>query len=597
MGAAAEVFRERFVHRGGGLRRHGKLDDDYECFTAWPLVYLIGGDTALLDTSIEAWNGITRQWTYEHQKSVHREFVRHYDMLHLAEAYVGLQNFGLADPSIPEHVERACRFASFYTGQDPEAANYDAALRLIRSPMTGSGGPEFSSSADYVLNYGHATLHPVVKDLEPEWDKDPARHAEIQRLYDEVVVRGDVPMNLAITGLVAHAHILSGEERYRRWVLDYVDAWIDRTAANDGIIPDNVGLAGKIGENRGGQWWGGFFGWTGRYSVWMMFHALGTATEAAWLLSRDPKYLAFYRSQVDYLLDRAIERDGDLLVPHKMGPEGWYDFRPLDPYVVGNLWHLSMDPGDWATLERLYAGARHGPHAYAYAESPEPPAPGAEEWRPDGPADWHRVHDHLTGNKFVENEPAHLRWLAGDNPDWPEAALAATSRHVATCVERLRAGDWEHEWRSQTVTAQNPVLAGVLAQMTMGAPFQGFNGGLLVARVRYFDPARRRPGLPDGVAALVERLSAERTVLQLVNTADAERRVIIQAGGYGEHAFADVAWEDARAGGVDEGRTEVGDRYLEVVLPAGACTRLQLGMRSNVNPPTYAFPEGIGTTA
>ena len=156
-------------------------------------------------------------------------------------------------------------------------------------------------------------------------------------------------------------------------------------------------------------------------------------------------------------------------------------------------------------------------------------------------------------------------------------------------IERLRAGDWEHEWGSQTVTAQNPVLAGVLAQMTMGAPFQGFNGGLLNARVRYFDPEGQRPGLPQGVAALVERLEAERTVLQLANTSSAERRVIVQAGGYGEHSFTTVTHEG--------GCAEVGDRYLEVVLPAGACTRLELGTCCNVNAPTYAFPEGIGTPA
>ena len=42
-----------------------------------------------------------------------------------------------------------------------------------------------------------------------------------------------------------------------------------------------------------------------------------TATECAYLLTGDRAYLDFYRSQVDYLLDRAIERDGDLLVPYK----------------------------------------------------------------------------------------------------------------------------------------------------------------------------------------------------------------------------------------------------------------------------------------
>lgn len=580
MVVGARLFLEKYVGPDGTLKRHGKLDDDYECFTAWPLVYAMGGDEELLDAGLACWNGITRQWT--ESGSVRDEMTRRYDMLHLSEGYVGLQNSALADPSIAENVERACRFADFYV--DPRHGNYDPVLRLIRSPITGSDGPAFSAPCDYFLSYGHASLHPVVPDLEPGWDKDEARHAEIQRLYDEIVVRGDVPMNLAITGLVAHACILSGEARYRDWVLEYVDAWIERAATNGGIVPDNVGLSGRIGETRGGQWWGGFFGWSGRYGVWMIFHALATAIEAAWLLSRDPKYLDFYRSQIDYLLDRAVERDGDLLVPYKMGPDGWHDFRPLDPYVVGHLWHLSMDPGDWARVRRVLDGATHGPHAYHYAESPNPPAPGAEAWRPDGPADWHQVRDDLVGNKFVQNEAPHLCWLAGDFPEWPDAAVRATQRQVATASERLRSADYEHAWRSQTVLAQNPVHAGVLGQMAAGAPFQSYNGGLWIARLRYFDPVRRRPGLPHGVAALVEQLSADGTVVQLANAgSDNDREVIIQGGAYGEHGFTGVR--------VDGGATIplTGNRFA-VRLTAGSTTRLEIDTTPYSRAPSYELP-------
>ena len=41
-------------------------------------------------------------------------------------------------------------------------------------------------------------------------------------------------------------------------VLEYCDAWLKRIEADDGIIPDNVGPTGVVGERRGGQWWGGF---------------------------------------------------------------------------------------------------------------------------------------------------------------------------------------------------------------------------------------------------------------------------------------------------------------------------------------------------
>jgi len=583
MNAAAPLFMKKYVHRGGTLREHGKLDDDYECFNSWPLFYAMGGDERILDWSVEGWNGITRQWTYQHGQSVHREFVRQYDMLHLSEGYVGFQNFGLADPTIPENVDRAGRFAEFYLGEDPEVANYDAEKKLIRSPITGSGGPAFSSGADYVLIWGHASLHPVVKELEPGWEKDPERHAEIQKIYDEVVICGDVPMNMAIAGLVAHAHILTGEEKYRQWILEYVDAWIERTQRNGGIIPDNVGLSGGIGEKRDGQWWGGFFGWTGRYSVWMIFHALITATESAYLLSRDRKYLEFYRSQVDMLLERSVVRDGNLLVPYKVGPQGWFDYRPMDPYILSHLWNASMDVQDWERIERVRAGSANGPHAYAYAESPDPPAPGSEEWRPDGPFDWNYVNDDLQGNKYVENEAAHLNFLDGKNPDWPNEIMDATYRQVQRNIERLSGESFEHEWRSQTMQVQNPILTAGLCQMTMGAPFSCFNGGLVCARVRYFDPEQKRPGLPPDVAALVEKLEGERTVLQLVNTSGFEsRRVVVQGGAYREHEFTEVKWGGEQVQ-VDEG-------YFAVELPPASSARLEIGTRCTVGEPTYSFP-------
>ena len=56
--------------------------------------------------------------------------------------------------------------------------------------------------------------------------------------------------------------LYTGEEKYKRWVLEYVDSWIRRIQENDGIIPDNVGPTGKVGEAREGQWWGGLHGWS-----------------------------------------------------------------------------------------------------------------------------------------------------------------------------------------------------------------------------------------------------------------------------------------------------------------------------------------------
>ena len=54
--------------------------------------------------------------------------------------------------------------------------------------------------------------------------------------------------------------------------------------------------------------------------------------------------------------------------------------------------------------------------------------------------------------------------------------------------------------------------------------------------VRYFDPARQRPGIPRDVAALVERITPNGFRIQLVNLHPSESRdVILQAGMFGEH--------------------------------------------------------------
>jgi hypothetical protein len=49
---------------------------------------------------------------------------------------------------------------------------------------------------------------------------------------------------------VTNVYLYTGDEKYKKWVLEYVDAWIVRINQNNGIIPDNVGLSVKIGEHR-----------------------------------------------------------------------------------------------------------------------------------------------------------------------------------------------------------------------------------------------------------------------------------------------------------------------------------------------------------
>jgi hypothetical protein len=101
--------------------------------------------------------------------------------------------------------------------------------------------------------------------------------------------------------------------------------------------------------------------------------------------------------------------------------------------------------------------------------------------------------------------------------------------------------------------------------------------------VRYFDPDQHRPGLPTDVAALVEKLTADETVLTLVNVSPVHaRRVIVQGGAYGEHQFTTATTDDARLA--------VNGRRLEVVLDPGAGTQIKLGTKRYAHQPTLAWP-------
>ena len=600
MEEAAPLYLKKVTYRGGTLSQVGKLDDDYESFDEWPLLYIIGGDEKLLDWGLQQFNAITRQCTYERGKTVHNEFAKQYDMLHISEGLLGFQYFGLADPTILENIERARRFAGFYMNEDPEAPNYDPEYKIIRSIATGSKGPADHQGGTYVLNYRHASIYPIVKNLEWDWAENPERREEIQKIYDKVVTPCDIPANLSITGLIATAYIYTGEEKYKKWVEDYVGAWIDRINENNGIIPDNIGRTGKIGEYRNGQWWGGLFGWNSRYSLHIMFIAMITAMESAQLVSGDSYYLDLVRSQVKVLLENSKIVDGQLLIPYRYGPNGWEDYKPMEPYILSHLWHASMDPNDWELIEKLHAGSKYGPPPYEIeaAKSPGRPEPDAELWHPDGSiVDWTRVNNNIEHTcRHHYNEAPHLLFLAGKNPEWPEKILKGEYEHVLRNLERIADPNWEHAWKSHSTHMQNPIFTNGLIQMTMGAPWVSFNGGLLRARVRYFDLDRARPGLPLDVAALVKKKEADRTVVQLVNTSAFEiRNLIVQAGAFGEHEFTEVRFQEQKKD--DNGNTiltektiPVNEKYFAVELPPATSIKLDIGTKRFVNKPTFAFP-------
>ena len=122
----------------------------------------------------------------------------------------------------------------------------------------------------------------------------------------------------------------------------------------------------------------------------------------------------------------------------------------------------------------------------------------------------------------------------------------------------------------------NPVVTTALTQLTQGGLEPGRDGGLQNARLRYFDPDRRRAGLPEDVAALDLRDDGledggdpgERCGL-------GARSTVLQGGAFAEHQILSVEWN---------GKTvPVNAPNFTVNLPAGAGGTLTLTMKRYVN--------------
>jgi hypothetical protein len=588
---SAPEYTKKFTQKDGTPYGLGPYDDVYEMFYNWPEMYALGGSEYLFETALKSYQAITLNGSayvkdsidYNHQ--LFKEFPRQDDWFHISEGITLFYNMGLADAKLSENIKRAKRFAGFYMNEDPEAENFNPAQKTIKSIFTGSQGAASTSSAVYNLRYGHTSLFPVIKDLEPDWHEKPERQKQIQDLYNQIVTRTDVPVNLLATGLITNAYLYTGDEKYKKWVLDYVDVWMKRIAENKGILPDNIGQSGKIGEYRNGQWWGGLYGWYGRYGVLMQFSALSVASECAYLLSGDEKYLDLLRSQINSIMQRAsYTKEGQMLVPYRYKKEGWYSYRPMMIQDLAHLWHASMDPEDWKKIEVLMKGNKFHP---LWDEGIWGQNTLAEldtiAWKKAEPFDWNR--EVISGDRtFGITEHARLMYYAGKNPDWPLEVLKADYQEVLKRMNFMQNDPRNiYSIQKDDLYPNNPVITKGLVQTTMGTPQTIYNGGLLRATVRYFDADLRRPGLPQDVAALVNLLKADETGIQLVNLNPSEsRKLIVQAGAFGEHSFTNI-YDGQQS-------IEVGKPYFIVELPPSGSINLITGIKRFQNKPSYAFP-------
>ncbi len=516
------------VYAGRTFGRDG-VDDFYEPFFNWPMLYLLGGADDLLDACKRHWHGVTAQLT--DRALLTDEFENGYDWFHQGESLLFFYTLCAADP---EHFRsRALRFAELYL----PGPNYDERLRMMRAPHIGALGPQpglgedrpYSASNTGMFKYGLP-----IRDLDGinDW-WDLADPGNAQRMADAMNARlgvGDVPLNLASTSLVTNAWLYDHDPRYSDFVTSYVDSWSERTV--DGLLADNVGPNGVVGELYGGRWYGGHYGWTwphGLYSVLapaligaanataigsdalslprnMIHKILGQAKRAA----LDPDDCTFF----DHWLERLGDGVNDqlLLVPYRRDDKGWFDWQPLPPAYPVWLWWLTRDVEDRRLIDDLAADSGYS---------------------------WQMMRQ-FREKEEAGHEPPWLMYLTGDNPQFPEQALEMAIRQVRHQLRLMEEhptpppDDNIHWWQGL-----NPVVTEVLTQLVAGAPQMMYNGGLPYTQLRWDDVLRNRPGLPEDVAALVEQLDESTVTVQVLNLGSTQRVLRLTGGGYGEHPFTD----------------------------------------------------------
>jgi hypothetical protein len=633
-----------------GFRGYGGVDNVFEGFHRWPLFYLLGGEDRYLDLAQRQYEVLVAQFSrYKVPGSklpegrntmLVKEYLPDYDWMHAGEAALYFYYLNLANPQDERNRERAIRFAGFLTNEDPEIPepNYDPEHRVFKTLAMGPNGPAHHrfggpySYGTWMDSYGlpFCDVPGVLTMMDLQ---DPEKARRYGEVYASRLHRCDTVTNMLSTSMVMNAYLHTGEEKYRQWVLDYVEGWRERYRGNNGIMPDNAGPTGRVGETMAGKWYGGHYGWTFPHGFYFIGDALVVGGQNQRLLTGEGGRLQWVREQVEMLLGHAVEDErGRVLVPQKYADPGavleyagspdepmtrpdrvtdypnftrkqqiggWYEFRVMSPVHLVHAYADSLDPRDLEAAKRLRDRSRNN---------------------------WDQVSGGAHGKDFSGQHHAYLNFREGGYPGYPVDALVNSVAQVFGQLKKLRGelqgaeAGWgypprgERQWQelaevtrqvnqmkemkwSESVThsyfqtyliGRSTITTEALVHLTMGGPLPVYNGGLLMVQVRHFDADRRRPGLPPDVAALVSRIAPEGIELVLANLHPLEsRRLISQAGAFGEHCFTTASWADDSGGTLTR---DLNSEWVEFELGPGAVLAVKLGMKRFCRRPSYRQP-------
>jgi hypothetical protein len=582
--AVEEFYKKYHDDRGYLLHtpRWGTLDgtdDAIETYANWTLLHMLGASDTVLELFKTALEGHLRQ--YKELKTTtteiardgayYREFMPMSDWHHNGEGMQGFLNQGLCDPADPRLEARMRRFAGLYMNEDPEAPNYDPEHRIIRSIWNGSRGPMLRRATrhDWVGDPVRGRFHILhsAGGRETMLDFEEAYPEMLAHCAEYLESAGDHPLNLLATQLALNAFALSQEEKYRSWLLEYVDAWKARIDQNGGNIPSNIGLDGTIGGETGGQWFGGTYGWD--FSPWSPEHEVvahrNMFAKGMWpgfgnalMVSGDQGYVDVLRRQMDNIYAQKKITGGEVTLPHNYGVKGPKTGPPLFETVNGELFWRERHTGE----------------------------PGWYNWTTDLMIpQLIDIYMWSMDRRDLERIPMSgwIAFLEGENPDYPEQALRSELAFVREQLEEMRRDPTTPDTRlADWAMGFNPAASHQLIKLMLGGHLHG-RIWVPHTRVRFFDPVGTRAGVPADVAALVTGMSDETVRLTLVNVNQVEpRELVVQTGAYGEHQALQVE--------VGEQQIAVDHRFFHVRLAPGAGADLTIAMRRYSNPPTLAFP-------
>lgn len=572
---AAEHFYERYFDEKGYLKtdlRWGANDgpdDAIENVNRWPELHALGGSDRVMELYKKAYEGHVRQMSepqlsrtvtgrtshlpYIVDGMYHKEFLTQADWMHISEALLVFNMKGLNDPYDEKFQHRTRRFAEFYTGDDPYTPNYDPEYKIIRSMYNGSRGPlmRLTTSVDWTGDPAEVRGRYEAGHGEENYEEFLFHFKD----YHDTV--GDVPLNLLSTSLALNAYMLTGEDKYKDWMLEYVDAWYDRMEANNWVIPSLIGLDGTIGGKYGPEkWYAGAYGWG--FTVDHQTppaHALTDRPRPRWafvafmnayMVTGDDRYLEAWRKQDDVIYEAGYEReDGVYMTPRMYGnPEwslegysaedaDWYSFQPRDHTNLLETYFLSMRPED---RERITASI---------------------PW---------------------------LEFLEGNKPDYAVNAMRADVEDVKKRMRMMREDKTAMDMRLvDDPMGINPASITSLIRLMGGGLYDPRRSPPFYTRLRYFDPERNRAGVPEDVAALVTGMTDKTVTVSLVNLSPVKSRpVVVQGGGYAEHQFLGITHEGVR--------TPINSSSFQVILEPGSGATLEIEMNRYVNQPTMDFP-------